>query len=92
MDVNFERKFILKWETVFDQTFHLKQIWNSTLELPLSNTEKQFQWAIFTKHKLFLMNMSTGLCHFCKTNTETIKHLFYVCSLINRVIHKLKIK
>ena len=81
MDVNFERKFILKWETVFDQTFRWKQIWNSTLELPLSNTEKQFQWkvihnAIFTEHKLFLMNMSTGLCHFCQTNTETIKHLF----------------
>ena len=97
MDVNFERKFILKWETVFDQTFQWKQIWNSTLELPLSNTEKQFPWkvihnAIFTEHKLFLMNMSTGLCHFCKTNTETIKHLFYECSIINRVIHKIENK
>ena len=97
MDVNFERKFILKWETVFDQTFRWKQIWNATLELPLSNTEKQFQWkvihnAIFTEHKLFLMNMSTGLCHFCQTNTETIKHLFYECSHINRVIHTLENK
>ena len=69
----------------------------SLVKLFISNTEKQFQWkvihnAIFTENKLFLMNMSTGLCHFCKTNTETIKHFFYECSLINSVIHKIENK
>ena len=78
LDTDFERKYMIKWETLFNEHFQWKQIWISTLELPLSNTEKQFQWkvvhnAIFTEHKLFLVKMSDGLCHFCKANTETLK-------------------
>ena len=68
LDKNFERKFQTKWETAFDENFQWKQIWQTLLEIPVSNKEKQFQWkiihnAIFTEHKLFLMNMSDGLCH-----------------------------
>ena len=87
----------MKWETCYIQSFHWKQIWISTLELPLSNTEKQFQWkvihnAIFTEHILFLMNMSNSLCHFCKGNTETITHLFYDCTIIKRTISEIEDK
>ena len=90
LDTDFERKYMIKWETLFNEHFQWKQIWTSTLELPLSNTEKQFQWkvvhnAIFTEHKLFLMNMSNGLCHFCKVNTETLTHFFYDCAVVNRI-------
>ena len=97
LDTDFERKYMMKWETFFNKSFHWKQIWISTLELPLSNTEKQFQWkvihnAIFTEHKLFLMNMSNGLCHFCKANTETITHLFYDCTIIKRTINEIEDK
>ena len=68
-----------------------------TLELPLSNTEKQFKWkvvhnVIFTEHKLFLMNMSNGLCHFCKANTETLTHLFYDCAVVNPIIREIEAK
>ena len=87
----------MKWETFFNQSFHWKQIWISTLELPLSDAEKQFKWkvihnAIFTEHKLFLMNMSNGLCHFCKANTDTITHLFYDCAIIKRTINEIEDK
>ena len=88
---------MIKWETLFNEHFQWKQIWTSTLELPLSNTEKQFQWkvvhnAIFTEHKLFLMNMSNGLCHFCKANTETLTHLFFDCAVVNRIIREIEAK
>ena len=97
LDTDFERKYMIKWETLFNEHFQWKQIWTSTLELPLSNTEKQFQWkvvhnAIFTEHKLFLMNMSNGLCHFCKANTETLTHLFYDCAVVNRIIREIEAK
>ena len=67
------------------------------LETPLSNKEKEFQWkvidnAIFTEHKLNLMNMFDGLCHFCKENTENLRHLFYYCRRVNWIIHEIEIK
>ena len=97
LDKNFERKFQTKWETAFDENFQWKQIWQTLLEIPVSNREKQFQWkiihnAIFTEHKLFLMNMSDGLCHFCRENSENLTHLFYFCRIINRVIRELEQK
>ena len=58
-----------KWEAIFNQTFDWKSIWESISETLCSTKEKQFQWkivhnAIFTEHKLQLMNFSNGLCHF----------------------------
>ena len=93
LDRDFERKYVVKWETLFNQRFQWNQIWTSTLEIPLKNTKKEFQWkiihlALFTEHKLFLMNMSNGLCHFCNVNMETITHLFYCCTKINWIIHE----
>ena len=46
--------------------------------------------AIFTEHKLFLMNMSNELCHFCKANTETLTHLFYDCAIVDRIIREIE--
>ena len=97
LDKHFERKFQTKWETAFNENFQRKQIWQTLLEIPVSNKEKQFQWkiihnAIFTEHKLFLMSMSDGLCHFCRENSENLTHLFYFCRIINRVIRELEQK
>ena len=69
-DRNFERKYQVKWDTVFNRTFSWKQIWLLNLDVPISNKEKEFQWkiihnAVYTEHKLLLMNMSEdGFCHF----------------------------
>ena len=38
------------------------------------------------------MNMSDGLCHFCRENSENLTHLFYFCRIINRVIRELEQK
>ena len=40
-----------------------------------------FHWriihnALFTEHRLHLMGMSDGICHFCKRETETVSQLF----------------
>ena len=97
-DKNFERKYQMKWDTAFNQSFNWKQIWLLNLEIPLSSKEKEFQWkiihnAIFTEHKLFLMNMSDdGLCHFCKSNIETLAHLFFYCRRTNWILQELELK
>ena len=49
--------------------------------------------AIFTEHKLLLMNMSDdGFCHFCKSNLETVAHLFYYCRRTNWIVNQLEQK
>ena len=55
LDTDFERKHMVKLETLFNEQFQWKVVHN----------------AIFIEKKMFLMNMSNGLCHFCKANTET---------------------
>ena len=57
---------------------------------PCSNKEKQFLWkiihnALFTESKLQLMGMLNGICHFCKTDSETLHHLFYQCRISQKV-------
>ena len=97
-DTLFERKYQTKWETAFNQSFNWKQIWLINYELPVCNKLKDFQWkivhnAIFTEHKLLLMNMSDdGFCHFCKSNLETIAHLFDYCRRTNWIVNQLEQK
>ena len=75
-----------------------EQIWLLDLDVPLSKKEKEFQWkiihnAVYTEHKLLLMNMSEdGFCHFCKSNLETLAHLFFYCRRTNRVIYEIENK
>ena len=74
-----------------------KLVWHSSLEIPCSNKERQFQWkiihnAIFTEHKLQLMNFSNGLCHFCRNETEDVRHLFALCSVSREVLELLQNK
>ena len=38
------------------------------------------------------MNMLNRLCHLCKANTETLTHLFYDCTIVNRIIHEIEAK
>ena len=86
-----------KWEALFNQTFSWKSVWQSFNDTLCSNREKQFQWkiihnAVFTEHKLQLMNLSNGLCNFCKAETEDIRHLFYACPITNAVIRNVQEK
>ena len=64
-----------------------------SLELLISNKEKQFHWKIIhnalnTESGLQLMSMPNGMCHLCKTDTETLCHLFYHCRLSYSLILK----
>lgn len=91
LDTTYKPKCQTKWESILNKQFEWQLIWRSSTELPCSNKEKQFQWklvnnAIFTEHKLQLMNFSDGLCHFCKRETEDIKHLFATCRTSQSVI------
>ena len=80
----------------------MMQIWLSVLEITVSNNEKQFQhvqWkvihnTIFTEHKLYLMNMSDGLWHFCKETTENLTHILYnnYCRKMNWLIREIENK
>ena len=38
------------------------------------------------------MNLFNGLCHFCKRDTEDIKHLFYVCPITYAVVRHMQEK
>ena len=84
LDETYNPKSQIKWEIMFNQPFNWKMIWRTSLEIPCTNKEKQFQWkiihnAIFTEHRLQLMNFSDGLCHFCRLETEDVRHLFALC-------------
>ena len=93
-DVN-RPKCELKWETYFNETFNWRKVWKLSLDLPCSNKEKQFHWkiihnALFTESKMQLMGMSNGSCHFCKTDSETLHHLFYQCRITQNFILKVE--
>ena len=69
-DRAFKPNYITKWESSFNVNINWKKQWISSLETPLSNTEKQLHWkivhnAVFTEYKLSLMGRSDGKCHFC---------------------------
>ena len=86
-----------KWEALFNRTFSWKSIWESFNNTLCSNKEKQFQWkiihnAVFTEHKLQLMNLSNGLCNFCKSETEDIRHLFFACPITHAVFRNIQDK
>ena len=88
---NFQPKFIDRWNTVFDAEINWKNHWKCSIETPLSNKEKQLHWkiihnAIFTEHKLSLIGRSKGKCHFCKTETEYLTHLFCECAVIQSAL------
>ena len=85
----------LKWETYFNETFNWRKVLKLSLDLLCSNKEKQFHWriiqnALFTESKLQLMGMSNGSCHFCKTDCETLHHLFYQCGITQNFILKVE--
>ena len=36
------------------------------------------------------MNFSNGLCHFCKTHVEDIRHLFYNCPISHDIVRQIE--
>ena len=97
LDDTYIPKCQTKWNTLFNKEFDWKRLWHTSLEIPCSNKEKQFHWkilhnAIFTEHRLQLMNLSNGVCHFCRSETEDVKHLFALCSVSKEITRRLKNK
>ena len=97
LDETYKPKSEIKWETLFDRDFNWKMIWRASREVPCSNKEKQFHWkithnAIFTEHRLQLMNFSNGLCHFCRAGIEDVGHLFSSCPISKEIIDRLQNK
>ena len=71
-------------------------VWGNIKMSYCSNKSKQFQWkflhnTIFTEHRLNLMRMSNGLCNMCKSERETLFHLFFNCVTIQPVLAKFEI-
>ena len=96
-DYIFKLKSQTKWNTICNKDFDWKKVWRTSLELPCSNKEKQFQWniirnAIFTEHRLQLVNFSDGPCHFCRLETEDVRHLFALCTLSKEITRRLQNK
>ena len=94
---NYQPKYIDKWNTVFNTDINWKTHWKYSSETLLSNKEKQIHWklihnAIFTEYRLSLIGRSNGKCHFCKTETEYLTHLFYECAVVRDVLIKLNDK
>jgi exonuclease III len=93
-----------KWEQKFSlprNVLHWKIIWSNIFLSYASIQAQQFQWkflhnVIFTEHKLNLMKASNGVCNICKTDRETLIHLFWECTdtkliwaKINAVLNKI---
>lgn len=88
---DFKPKYMAKWEDTLAISIDWKQLWQMSLETPLSNKEKQLHWkiiqnAIFTEYKLSLMGRSNGKCHLCKTDTEYLTHLFFECKVVKDIV------
>ena len=86
----------IKWNETFNTDLEWKNIWERSLYLPCSQKEKQFHWriihnALFTEHRLHLMGMSDGICHFCKRDTETVSHLFYYCGVVKESLTNIEL-
>ena len=97
IDVTFKPNYIAKWEAICNINTDWKKQWTYSRQTPLSNTEKQLHWkiihnAIFTEYKLSLIGKSEGKCHFCKSETEYLTHLFYKCRIIKDVIKNMEAK
>ena len=96
-ETNHQPKYIDRWNTLFNTEVNWTKHWKGSLETLTSNKEKQLQWkiihnAIFTEYRLSLIGRSDGKCHFCKSETEYLTHLFYECSVIHDVLARLNDK
>ena len=97
LNENFQPKCIDRWNTVFDVEINWNNHWKCSFETPLSNKKKQLHWkiihnAIFTEYKLSLIGRSEGKCHFCKTETEYLTHLFCECAVIQSALTNINAK
>jgi len=85
----------IKWDEIYENELKWKLIWNNIQKLTISRKIKEFQWKcvhriIYTEHRLNIMNMSNGKCHFCEDdNVETLQHLFYQCNTTQVLIAEL---
>ena len=96
-ETKYQPKYIDRWNTLFNTEINWTKHWKGSLETLTSNKEKQLQWkiihnAIFTEYRLSLIGRSNGKCHFCKSETEYLTHLFYECSVIHDVLARLNDK
>ena len=84
----------MKWDIHFDTHLEWNKIWKKFYFNYASRKSNQLNWKIihnivYTEEKLQKMGRSDGKCHFCKTNSETLKHLFFGCDPINKLFGKI---
>ena len=81
----------LKLNTIINWT----AVWSIIKYSLASNKAKQLQWkflhnVIFTEVRLQFMGKSNGICNMCKSDNETLVHLFFQCPEIHRINTTLK--
>ena len=78
----------IKWNIQYNSELPWKKIWINLNKSMSSRKANQISWKIvhniiYTEQKLFRIGKSNnGKCHFCKTENETLTHLFHSCNII----------
>ena len=74
----------LNWDNIFENTF------TSLCHTKLQNFQYKFlHRAIYTNSRLFKMKLvNSETCTFCKSNIETLDHLFWDCVVTNNYIQQ----
>ena len=82
-------KCISKWQSIFGILTNIKEVF---IKMPICYERKStnLHWnilhnAIFSEKRLQIMNKSDGICKICKTESETLTHLFYECTYIQPI-------
>ena len=80
-----------KWDVYFEKELHWKTVWSNLNKNFAKRKAKQISWKIlhqivYTENKLKKIGYSSnGKCHFCKTEYETLEHLFVNCPVVKQM-------
>ena len=80
----------IKWNTHYNMDLEWNEIWGNIYNNFAKKKANQLSWKIthniiYTEEKLQKMGRSNGKCFFCKTENETLQHLFYTCDKIKTI-------
>ena len=83
-----------KWNVFFNREFEWNKIWTYNIQNFASRKYNQLNWKIlhnvvYTEERLQRMGRSNGKCHFCKTESDTLTHLFFGCENIKNAWGKI---
>ena len=89
------RKCQFKWDKFYENIFNWISILNKLNKIKCKQSIIQFQWKclhniVYSDYRLQKMGKSNGQSHICKTEIESLMHLFYRCHKIKHVLDELK--